>query len=187
MADSIEELLDEIEIEMDGAIDYLKRALQRIRAGRATPDMVSGVRVDYYGTPTPVSQVGNISVPDSRMITITPWEKHMIPIIEKAIRDANLGFNPGSDGDMVRIPIPALNEERRKKLVKQANEEGENARISLRQTRNKANSELKKMKNDGFSEDEVKTGEKKVQDITNNFGNKVNEILKEKEKQIMTV
>ena len=187
MADSIPELLEETKMSMDMSIDHFKRELQKVRAGRATPDMVDGVRVDYYGSQVPISQVGNVSAPDARTITITPWEKSMIPVIEKAIRDANLGFNPGSDGDLVRVPIPALTGDRRKQLVKQANQIAEDARISIRNARRDANSELKKMQKDGEPEDAVKRAEKEVQDITNNYGKKIETILKEKEDQITTV
>ncbi|MEM7372189.1 MAG: ribosome recycling factor [Bacteroidota bacterium] len=188
MADiSISELLEETRMNMEMSIEHFKKELTKVRAGRATPDMVDSVRVDYYGSIVPISQVGNISAPDARTITITPWEKNMIPIIEKAIRDANLGFNPGSDGDMVRVPIPALTGDRRKQLVKQANDVAENSRISIRNARRDANSTLKKMQKDGEPEDAVKTAEKKVQDITNEFGKKIDAILKEKETQITTV
>lgn len=172
---------------MDSAIEFLEQELLRIRAGKASPDMVSGVVVDYYGSPTPVSQVANVSASDARTLTITPWEKNMIPIIEKAVRDANLGFNPGSDGDCVRIPIPSLTEERRKSLVKQAKDVGENAKVSIRKARQDANKNLEQLEKDGESEDDVKKGTTEVQTLTNNYGKKVDAILKKKEEQIMTV
>ncbi|MCL4138408.1 UNVERIFIED_CONTAM: hypothetical protein GTU68_014462 [Idotea baltica] len=149
--------------------------------------MVDSVKVDYYGSTTPLSQVANVSAADARTLTITPWEKNMIPIIEKAVRDANLGLNPSSDSDMVRIPIPPLTEERRKDLVKQAKNEGEQAKISLRSIRKDSNDELKQLQKDGVSEDAVKTAETKVQDTTNSYSNKIDAILKDKEDQIMTV
>ncbi|MEL7532533.1 MAG: ribosome recycling factor [Bacteroidota bacterium] len=187
MEDSVQSVIDEAEIGMEGSIEHLVSELQKIRAGKASPSMLEGVKVDYYGSIVPVSQVANVSAADARMLTVTPWEKNMIPIIEKAIRDANLGLNPGSDGDMVRVPIPALTEERRKDLVKQAKSVGENTRISIRSTRQNANNSLKKLKDGGTSEDMVKDGENSVQDLTNKFNSKVEEILKIKEKEIMTV
>lgn len=175
---------------MDSSIEYLKNQLLKIRTGKATTDILNDVKVSYYGADTPLSQVGNVSVADARMLTVTPWEKSLIGPIEKAIRDAGLGLNPVADGDMVRIPIPALNEERRKQLVKQAKGEGENSRISIRTVRKESNEKLKKLQKDkeaGVSEDEVKTAEKKVQDLTNQFTGQVDNILKDKEEQIMTV
>ena len=185
--EDIKLILDMVEEGMGKSIEHFRNALVKIRAGKANASMVDGVSVDYYGSMTPLNQVANVSVSDARTLAITPWEKHMIPIIEKAIRDANLGFNPQSDGEMVRIPIPMLTEERRKDLVKQAKNEAENARISLRKARQDANSDLKALLKDGVSEDAVKDGEKKVQDITDSFNNKVEAIMKEKESQIMTV
>ncbi|MEM6806308.1 MAG: ribosome recycling factor [Bacteroidota bacterium] len=187
MDPDIQMILEMTQGSMDSAIDYFRNALVKIRAGKASVSMVDGVMVDYYGSPTPLNQVANVSVSDARTLTITPWEKNMIPVIEKAIRDGNLGFNPQSDGDMVRIPIPMLTEERRKDLVKQAKSEAENARIALRKARQDANSELKDLQKEGTSEDAVKEGEKKVQDITNDYNGKVEAIMKEKESQIMTV
>lgn len=187
MDENVAEILEMAEMSMKEAIDYLNRALQKIRAGKASPAMLEGVRVDYYGSMTPLTQVANVSAADPRMLTVTPWEKNMIPAIEKAIRDANLGFNPGSDGDMVRVPIPSLNEDRRKQLVRQAKDEGENARISIRKARQDANSDLKEAKDGGVSEDMVKRGEDKVQEMTNGYNKKVEDILKVKESEIMTV
>lgn len=184
---SIKPILDETELSMEKSIDHFRNALVKIRAGKANASMVDGVTADYYGTQTPLSQVATISVTDARTLAIIPWEKNMIPVIEKAIRDANLGFNPQSDGEMVRIPIPMLTEERRKTLVKQAKNEAENARISLRNTRKDSNGKLKNLLKEGISEDSVKEGEKRVQDITNSFNSKVEAIMKEKEAQIMTV
>ena len=175
MNEDIQFIIDTAKEAMTNAIKHLEKQLVNIRAGKASPAMLEGVMVDYYGSPTPLAQVANVSAADPRMLTATPWEKNMIPVIEKAIRDANLGFNPGSDGDMVRIPIPSLTEERRKELVKQAKAEGENAKISLRSSRKSANDELKTMKDAGVSEDDVKSGEKAVQDVTNKYANRVDE------------
>ena len=149
--------------------------------------MVAGVTVDYYGTPTPLHQVANVSVLDARTLSITPWEKSMVGPIASAIRNANLGFNPSNDSDMVRIPIPLLTEERRKQLVKQAKEVAENARIALRKVRQSSLKELKELQDGGTSEDEVKAANDKVEKIIKSFGNRVEDIMKEKESQIMTV
>ena len=187
MDENIIETIDLCKKSMEGTMEFLDSQLLKIRTGKANPSMLSDVSVDYYGSPTPVSQVGNISVADARMLTVTPWEKNMIPAIERAIREANLGLNPSSDGDLVRVPIPALNEERRKQLSKQAKNEGENAKTSIRQARKSANDTLKKIQKYGASEDEVKKGEAQIQDLTNSFSKKVDEKIKEKEDQIMTV
>lgn len=187
MEDTVQSVIDDAELGMESTIEHLISELQKVRAGKASASMLDGVMVDYYGSMVPISQVSTVSAADARMLTATPWEKNMIPAIEKAIRDANLGLNPGSDGDMVRVPIPALTEERRRDLAKQAKNVGENARISIRSTRQTANTTLKKLKDDGTSEDMVKDGEISVQDLTNKFNSKVEEILKLKEKEIMTV
>ncbi|WNJ16008.1 ribosome recycling factor [Pontibacter sp. G13] len=187
MDDSIKSVIDNATLKMDAAIEHLKSALLKIRAGKASPDMLDSVRVDYYGTPTPVAQVAKVSAMDARTITVTPWEKNMIPAIEKAIRDANLGFNPGSDGEMVRVPIPSLTEDRRKTLVKQAKAEGEDTKVSIRSTRKDANNSLKQLQKDGESEDAIKGAETQVQDLTNSYSKKVDDMLKEKEGQIMTI
>ncbi|MEO1416608.1 MAG: ribosome recycling factor [Bacteroidota bacterium] len=187
MAESTQEVIEMAQIDMDGAIEYLQRALLKIRTGKASADMLDGVMVDYYGSPTPIGQVGNVAVADARMLTVTPWEKHMIPVIDKAIREAGLGLNPSSDGDLVRIPIPALNEERRKQLSRQAKDEGENAKISIRQARQSAMNDFKQLQKDGTSEDEVKGAESKIQDQTNSYNKKIDEMIKAKEAQIMTV
>lgn len=187
MDETVEIILEEAKVAMDASLDFLAKALQAIRAGKANTSMLDGIYVDYYGSSTPLSQVANVSVADPRLLTVTPWEKNMIPVIEKAIRDANLGFNPGSDGVLVRVPIPSLTEERRKNLVKQAKDEGEHARIGIRHARQEANNALKKSKDDGVSEDDIKLGETKVQDLTNEYNKKVEEVLKIKEEEIMTV
>ena len=187
MDESIKPILDATSDHMGKSIEHLKVELNKIRAGRATPAMIDSVSVEYYGNSTPLNQVANVSVADARTLTITPWEKKMIPVIERAIMEANLGFNPQSDGEMVRIHIPNLTEDRRKDLVKQAKHEGENARISIRSVRHDSLNKLKTLQKEGASEDEVKTAEKKVQDITDGFSGKVEDILKIKEEEIMTV
>lgn len=187
MDESIKLILDSTNNHMTKSIDHLKIELNKIRAGRATPAMIDGVSVDYYGNPTPLSQVANVAAVDARTITITPWEKKMIPAIERAIMESNLGFNPQSDGEMVRIHIPNLTEDRRKDLVKQAKHEGENSKIAIRSARHESLNKLKALQKEGVSEDEVKTAEKKVQDITNDYSKKIDDILQLKESEIMTV
>lgn len=187
MDENIQEVLMLAEEGMQMAIDHLERELIKIRAGKASPDMVDQVMVDYYGSMTPVNQVGNVSIADSRTLTITPWEKNMIPAIDKAVRDANLGLNPSSDSDKVIIPIPSLNEQRRKDLVKQAKGESESAKISIRSKRKEANDQLKKLQKEGSSEDLVRDAESSIQDLTNKFSAKVDSMFADKETQIMTV
>ncbi len=187
MDESIKPILDSTEESMNNAIQHLESELLTIRAGKANPIMLDGIKVDYYGSPTPINQVAAISIGDARTLVIKPWEKNLIPNIEKAINEANLGFNPQNDGDIIRIPIPRLTEERRKDLVKQAKAEGENTKISIRNARQDANQELKQLQKDGVAEDMVKSAEKEVQDMTNKFSNQVDTIISTKEEEIMTV
>ncbi len=187
MDESIQSILAHMREHMNKSLEHVEAQLVKIRAGKASPVMLDGVKVDYYGNPTPISQVANVSSADSQTLVVKPWEKHMIPIIEKAIIEANLGFNPSSDSDMVRVPIPRLNEERRKTLVKQAKEEGENGLIAMRTIRQDANNKLRKLQKEGVSEDEVKDAEKEVQQLMDDFGKKIDKIIKVKEDEIMTV
>lgn len=172
---------------MQRAVDYLETELQAVRAGKANPAMLNNISVDYYGTMTPLSQVSSVSSPDARTILIQPWEKNMIGPIEKAILAANIGFNPQNNGETVRISVPPLTEERRKDLVKQSKQEGETAKVSIRNTRRDTIETIKKMQKDGLSEDLVKDFEAEVQKITDEFNKKVDAILEKKEKEIMTV
>ncbi len=172
---------------MNTAIVHLEKELVHIRAGKASPAMLDGVLVEYYGSATPLTQVSNISTPDARTIAIQPWEKSLIPEIEKAIMVANLGLNPDNNGEIIRINIPVLTEERRKDLVKQVHKEGENAKISIRQARKDANDGLKKLQKDGLSEDLEKDAEAKVQDLTDDFSKKVDTLVQSKEQDIMTI
>jgi ribosome recycling factor len=187
MEDDVQILLESTEENMQKAIDHLDRELGKIRAGKANPRMLDGVMVEYYGTMTPLQQVASINTPDPRTIAIQPWEKGMIQPIEKAIMNANLGLNPDNNGDIVRINVPPLTEERRQDLVKQVKKEGEEARISIRNARRETNDELKKLKKDGLPEDMEKDAEDKVQKLTDKFTKKVEEMLEKKEKDIMTV
>lgn len=185
--DEVNMLLDLAAEKMEKAIMHLDNELRVVRAGRANPAMLSGVMVDYYGTLTPLSQVASVSSPDARTIAVQPWEKKMIDPIERAIMAANLGFNPQNNGEVVRIVVPALTEDRRKELVKQVKQLGENARVSLRNARREVNDELKKQQKNGLGEDVVKDSEAKVQKLTDTYSKKVDELLDKKEKEILTV
>ncbi len=187
MTEEVNKIKKSAKSEMDAAIGHLEQELTKVRAGRANPAMLNGVMVEYYGTPTPLSQVANISIPDARSLSIKPWEKNLLPEIEKAIFAANLGFTPQSDGENIRINIPALTEERRKDLAKQIKNEGENAKISIRNARKHANDSLKKLNKDGLSDDLTKDAEGEVQNITNGFNSKVDDIVKAKEKEVMSI
>ena len=180
-------VLDDCKERMEMAIAHLEKELLHIRAGKSNPAMLDSVHVDYYGSLTPLNQVSNISTPDPRTIAIQPWEKKMIPVIEKAIMAANLGFNPDNNGEVIRINIPPLTEERRKGLVKQAFKEGENAKISIRAARKDANEELKKLLKNGLPEDMEKDAEKEVQGYTDDFVKKIDTLVIAKEKDIMTI
>jgi ribosome recycling factor len=187
MNEEVEFLLDETEEKMTNAIGHLEKSLIKIRAGKASPTMLNGVFVDYYGSSTPLNQVANIGTSDARTLVIQPWEKNMIPVIEKAIMAANLGFNPDNNGEIIRINIPMLTEERRAILVKQVRHEGEETKISLRSARRDALEDLKKMQKNGLSEDIEKTTAEKVQKMIEKFSEKVDQMLVVKEKDIMTI
>jgi len=172
---------------MEKAIEHLDNELIRIRAGKANIHILDGVVVDYYGTPTPLNQVSNISTPDAKTIMIQPWEKTMIGPIEKALMNSNVGITPSNNGEVIRLAIPQLTEERRRDLVKQVKNEGENARVSVRNSRRDANDEYKQMQKDGLSEDEAKTAEQRIQKLTDEFSEKVDKIVGGKEEDIMTI
>jgi ribosome recycling factor len=187
MTEEINFILDSTKESMEGSIAHLEKEFLNIRAGKATPQMLGGVFVDYYGSQTPLSQVANISVPDARTITVTPWEKNMLHPIEKAIMIANIGFNPMNNGDNIIISVPPLTEERRRDLVKQAKAEAEDAKIGIRNARKDANTDIKKLEKDGTSEDICKTAEENVQKLTDSFIKKIEEHLVVKEAEIMKV
>jgi ribosome recycling factor len=187
MNEEVDFLLEVTEEKMNQAIGHLEKALIKIRAGKASPTMLNGVFVDYYGTNTPLIQVANVGTSDARTLVIQPWEKNMIPAIEKAIMAANLGFNPDNNGEIIRINIPMLTEERRATLVKQVKHEGEETKISLRTARREAIEDLKKMQKNGLSEDDEKTTEEKVQKLIDKYYSKVDQMLVAKEKDIMTI
>lgn len=172
---------------MDHALEHLQRELLHVRAGRASASMVDGVMVDYYGTMTPLNQVANIGISDARTITIQPWEKSMIPVIEKAIFEANLGFTPQNNGESIMINIPMLTEERRKQLVRQVKNLGEDAKVSLRSVRKKMMDGIHKFVKDGYPEDEGKRREAEVESMTKEYNAKVEKMLVKKEEEIMTV
>ena len=179
--------LNEAEESMQLAVDFLDEALAHIRAGKANPKILDGVRVDYYGTQCPISNVANVSVPDARTIAITPWEKSMFKEIEKAIINSDLGITPENNGEVIRISIPPLTEERRKALVKQSKGEAENAKISVRNARRDAIEGLKKAVKNGMPEDVEKDAEAKVQKIHDNYMKKIEDVFAAKEKEILTV
>ncbi|MDX9847253.1 MAG: ribosome recycling factor [Tenuifilaceae bacterium] len=187
MTEEVEFCIEEAKERMEKAIAHLDNELRVIRAGKANPAMLSGLMVDYYGTLTPLQQVSNVGTLDARTITIQPWEKSMINPIEKAILAANLGFNPQNNGEIIRIAVPPLTEERRKLLVKQVKNEGENARVSIRNARRDANENLKKLQKDGLAEDLAKNAEAEVQKMTDAYNKKVEEQLEKKEQEILTV
>ncbi len=187
MTEEIDFILDSTKESMEGSISHLEKEFTNIRAGKANPAMVGGVFVDYYGSATLISQVANVNVPDARTITIQPWEKNMLHPIEKAIMVANLGFNPMNNGDTIIISVPPLTEERRRDLAKQAKAEAEDAKIGIRNARKDANTEIKKLEKDGTSEDMCKSAEDEVQNLTNAYIKKVDEVLAVKEVEIMKV
>ncbi len=185
--EEIEFILDSTKESMDGTIAHLEKEFLNIRAGKASPQMLGSVFVDYYGSQTPLSQVSNVNVPDARTITIQPYEKSMLHPIEKAIMIANLGFNPMNNGENIIINVPALTEERRRDLVKQAKAEAEDAKIGIRNARKDANTDIKKLEKEGASEDICKSAEDDIQKLTDGFIRKVDEHLAIKEAEIMKV
>ncbi len=185
--EEIEFFLDEAKENMEKALKHIDGELTKIRAGKAMPNMVEGLLVDYYGTLTPISQVASVSTPDARTLVIKPWEKAMVNVIDKAIRESDLGFNPQNDGELVRINVPPLTEERRKVLVKQAKSEGEDGKVRIRAIRKETNEALKKLQKDGAAEDAIKTAEDKVQVLTDAYILKIDGLLSKKETELLTV
>ncbi|MGN6531178.1 MAG: ribosome recycling factor [Ginsengibacter sp.] len=187
MTEETTEIIDSATISMRKAMEHFESELVKIRAGKANPTMLDGITVDYYGNPTPINQVGNLSAMDARTLTIQPWEKKMLQPIERAIIAANIGINPQNDGNIIRLFLPPLTEERRKELVKRSNAEGEQAKIAVRNIRRDAIEQIKKAQKDGLSEDAAKDGEAGMQDVTNNFISLIEKHLAAKEKEIMSV
>lgn len=187
MSDDLELILEDARDSMQKALNHLESELIKIRAGKANPQMLEGLTVDYYGSPTVLNQVANISVMDARTLTIQPWEKNMLQPIERAIINGNLGVTPQNDGNIIRLFMPPLTEERRREFVKRAGGEGEQSRVAIRNIRRDSIEQIKKLKNDGLSEDEAKDAEKEIQDITDKHITLVEKHLSTKEKEIMSV
>lgn len=183
----VNDVLKDLQSSFEKGIEAYKRDLAKVRTGRASLSLLDGVKVEYYGTMTPIAQVSTMNVPDPRLITIKPWEKSLVPVIEKAIRaQSELGLNPSSDGEIVRLPIPPLTQERRKELVKVMKKMSEEARVNLRNSRRESNDMLKELLDSGdISEDDSKQGLKKVQDLTDKYVAMVDEIGAKKEKEIL--
>lgn len=187
MSEELNKILGDTESAMTKAINHLESELSKIRAGKANPSMLDGIMADYYGNPTAINQVANVSVLDARTISVQPWEKNMLQPIERAITMANIGINPQNDGVTIRLFLPPLTEERRKELVKKCNNEGEHAKVAVRNIRRDAIEDIKKLQKDGLSEDICKDGEKEAQDTTNKFTGLIEKHLAAKEKEIMAV
>lgn len=180
-------ILDAAKEKMQQTIAYFEEELANVRAGKATTNILNGILVDYYGTMSPINQVASVTVPDAKTVLVTPWDKKLMPMIEKAILVANIGLTPSNNGEMIRLSIPPLTEERRKELVKQVKGEGENARVSLRNARREGVDAFKKAQKEGMPEDVAKDGEDAMQRLTDKFAKKIDELLAVKEKEIMTV
>jgi len=183
---------NEVIREMEGALnknyDALGKELARVRTGRASISILDSVRVDYYGTKTPLNQCASLSTPEPRLIVVRPWDKNLAPEIEKAILAANIGLTPSSDGEIIRLPIPSLTEERRKELVKMIKRYGEDHKVSIRGTRRDSNEMLKEMEKEGeITEDDSKKASKKVQELTDQASKKIDEMITQKEKEIMEI
>ena len=185
---NISEVKKNAETKMSKSVDSLKTDLAKVRTGRANPGILDHVQVEYYGNPTPINQVANISLIDGRTISVQPWEKKMVNAVEKAIRDSDLGLNPSSVGDIIRVPMPPLTEERRKEMVKLVKTEGEDAKIAVRNIRRDANEYLKKMvKDKACSEDDERRAQDDIQKLTDKYVKQIDGLLAEKEKEVMTV
>lgn len=187
MAEDISQIVAAADDHMKKAITHLETELIKIRAGKATPQILDGIVVDYYGSPTPINQVGNINVMDARTLSIQPWEKNMLQPIERAIIAANIGINPQNDGSQIRLFLPPLTEERRRELVKKCQGEGEHSRVAIRNIRRDALEHIKRLQKNGLSEDIAKDAETNVQNITDRFITTVDKHLTSKEKEIMSV
>jgi ribosome recycling factor len=187
MTDEIKSILDQTRGAMEKALQHLGAELAKLRAGKASPAMLDGIYVDYYGASTQVSQAATVNTPDARTIVIQPWDKALIGPIEKAIMESNIGLNPQNDGQVIRLNVPPLTEERRKQLVKTAKGEGENGKVSIRSIRKDANEKVKKLQKDGLAEDLAKDAEASIQQLTDQYISKIDELGVVKEKEIMTV
>ncbi len=184
----IKEVLSDARDSMDKAVKALKKDMAKVRTGRASVSLLDDVRVDYYGVPTPLAQVASLSAPEPRLITVQPWEKNLIPDIEKAIFKADIGLTPSSDGQLIRLPVPALTEERRREMAKIVKRMGEESKISIRNARRDANETLKMLeKEKEITEDDLKRSEKDVQQVTDEFVNLIDSVVQNKEQEIMEV
>ena len=183
----LKQVLDQLKEAMDKATDHAGTEFSKIRAGKAHPSMLDSVKVDYYGSLVPLSQVANVNTPDAKSLAIQPWEKNMLQAIEKGIIISNLGFNPSNDGTMIRVTLPPLTEERRREIVKKVKNEAENAKITGRTLRKDANENIKRLQKDGLPEDEAKGGEANVQKVTDAYNKKINELTAAKAAEVMTV
>jgi ribosome recycling factor len=187
MSAEVDTIISDTQVTMQKALSHLEAELVKIRAGKANPAMLDGIVADYYGNPTPINQIANISVLDARTITVQPWEKNMLQVVERAIIMANIGINPQNDGSVIRLFLPPLTEERRKELVKRCNGEGEHAKVAIRNIRRDSIEAIKKLQKDGLSEDISKDAEKEAQDLTDKYIALVEKHLEAKEKEIMSV
>jgi ribosome recycling factor len=187
MTEDLQLIYDELKQSNNKSLVHLENELLKIRAGKATPSMLTSVMVDYYGSPTPIQQVANINTMDARTLTVQAWEKNMLNEIAKGIMNSNLGLNPQNNGDQLIIQIPPLTEERRRDLVKKAKAEGEHAKVGVRNNRKDALDMVKDLKNEGLSEDMTKDAENEIQNVTNGFIRKIDELVDAKEKDIMTI
>jgi len=187
MTGDVSTVLAQTKEKMDDSIEHLYKELNQLRTGKATPAMLTGVMVDYYGSSTPLAQVANIVTLDSRSLSIQPWDKSVVPAIEKAIMQSNLGLTPQNDGEAIHLNIPVLTEERRIDIVKQAKHFGEDAKVSCRNARHEALSFIRAEVKDGYPEDDGKRLEKKLDELTKDFGKKIDDIVSAKEKEILTV
>lgn len=184
----IDEVLSEARAAMDKAVKALKKEMTRVRTGRASTSLLDDVRVEYYGVPTPLGQVATLSTPEARLITVQPWEKNLLPAIEKALFKADIGLTPSSDGQLIRLPVPALTEERRLEMVKLIKRMAEDAKVSVRNARRDANDNLKMLeKEKEITEDELKRSEKDVQQLTDEFISTIDAVVQNKEREVMEV
>ncbi|MCB0806847.1 MAG: ribosome recycling factor [Bacteroidales bacterium] len=187
MLEECQMVYDDVQDKMDRSIEHLEKEFQNIRAGKASPDMLNGVMVDFYGAMTPINQTSNITSPDPRQIIVQPWDKSQISNIEKAILAANLGFNPKNEGEILRIIVPAVTEERRKDLVKKAKAEAEDTKVAIRNSRRAGNDDAKQLEKEGTPEDDVKKLQDDIQKLTGDYTEKVDKLFEAKEKDIMTI
>ncbi|MEI6312431.1 MAG: ribosome recycling factor [Bacteroidota bacterium] len=187
MSEELNKCINDTKAHMDKSIEHLKNELVKVRAGKANPGILEGVMAEAYGAMTPVNQLGNVSTPDGKTIMIQPWDKSLLQAIEKGIMASNIGLNPQNDGEIIRMFLPPLTEERRKDLVKQVKAYAEQAKVSVRNIRRDANESVKKLQKDGLAEDLAKGGEEKIQKMTNDYIAGIDKIVEVKEKEIMTV